>query len=112
VFTRHEVVLPAATGGVTCCPPSYSVITMDATRINDHIAMYQKSFTHQSALMPRKMITQELKQKCFVLSVYWIYIRVFLMQEADACYWCIPFLTHAKKHVFCYIYSDSVLFLF
>jgi hypothetical protein len=103
MFTSNAAVLPAATSSTAHQPPSCrchysqcSVITADAGRICDCITVYPQSSTHQSAMSPKKTHVQELKEKCVVLTENGnmqktrkrrncVYVRVFLMQQADSC---------------------------
>jgi hypothetical protein len=45
--------------------------------------MYPKSFTHESAMSPRKTTMQELKQTHVVLTLTWVSVSFFLMQLAQ-----------------------------
>jgi hypothetical protein len=47
--------------------------------------MYPKSFTYQSAMLPRETSMQELKQTRVVLTLNWVSVSFFPMQLANSC---------------------------
>jgi hypothetical protein len=44
--------------------------------------MYQKPFTHQSDMSPKRIPTQELERENVVLMLYWSFFIVFHMKPA------------------------------
>jgi hypothetical protein len=79
MFTCHAAVLSAA------ILPHIGTITVQAWWLCDCTTLYDpKYFIHQSATLPRKTPTQELKQKCVVLTLYWLSIWLFLKQPAHS----------------------------